>query len=307
MSILNFLKIVFIFCCFSLNSLANDELIIIQTVSTSKRSFAIRKGRATGVFVGQKSLFSSKDFSFTAQVTKVNREYSVWELQDKNAIVPFERNQVVNYTNSIDKVWTELSYLKFQRLVSEQIKKELKKSAVNLMIRGNYAKTFSESISEVDSSQTPSRVGTHFEGLYLHYLSPIYSLAFGIRYDIDVSTKESSGADNPPIDIASKRLFAIAEATYHFERMKNSRNHFFVTVGMGFGTSATTVNEETKTGAASILPNVRLGFESWPKHADYRLFAELVAETIATSESFEDGDEQTTNINNVKVAVGIKF
>src|SRR5690606_38636873 len=107
------LLVIFFIFLYPFLSLAKEELLIIQSVSDSRKTFVIRKGKAEGILVNQESLFTSEKFSLAARVVEVNRDYSLWRLSDPRATVPFQKGETVNYTNTIENLYTEIPMLRY--------------------------------------------------------------------------------------------------------------------------------------------------------------------------------------------------
>ena len=84
--------------------LPNDELVIIQAVSTTKKNFVVRRGFDQGISVGQESLFSTSSFSVLCRAVEVTRQHSLWVPLDKRANVPFDRKDYVTFSNNVEKV-----------------------------------------------------------------------------------------------------------------------------------------------------------------------------------------------------------
>ena len=68
----------------------------------------------------------------------------------------------------------------------------------------------------------------------------------------------------------------------------------------------TTISGTNTSGTARLLPYARFGY-LYDTGGSYDYTFETSAESISIKESFQDGDEQTTNLINVKVAVGLRF
>jgi hypothetical protein len=287
----------------SAKSFALEELIIIQTVSKSKMSFIVKKGLEDGITEGQTSLFSTDSISLTARAVKANRHFSQWVISQKETLVPFKKDQFVSFSNSIEKVWTEVPYLQLQKIQNQEEEKKLKGAHKNLAVRLHLNQALDESVSGVESSETPDRSGYGLEVMYSKMLGEQLEWGFGGRYDQEISSK----SEPLNLDIPTTRLLGLVDLTYHFDSMYSSRNHIYVGIGTGYGTSSTDVSGEIKSGSATILPMARIGYLTSPERSNYDLMIEASFESIAASESFSDGEEQTTNTSNLKLAIGVKF
>ena len=275
---------------------ADDELIIVQAVSKSGKSFVIRKGAAQGVATGQESLFSTKDASFTAKVIEVNRFFSLWNLKDNRGAVPFNKGEYVTYTNNIENIWTEIPKLQFAP------KEELVfKQSSNWIARLAYGFTMSESVSEADEDNTANRTSFQFEGVYANRVAVHWEWGIGLRLDRDNATLNES-----TLDVPTSRYMITAELNYHFANFARSDDNMYIGAAIAYGLSNTTVNESISTGTTLVLPIIKLGYIKRVS-ANYSLVFEGAVEAIAQSESFEDTDKQTTNIVNSKMSIGIRF
>ena len=148
----NFLVSLFIALLASVSVHADDELVLIQAKSDSGKSFVIRKGAEDGVSIGQQSLFSTKNASFTAVVIEVNRFFSLWRLKDNRGAVPFDKGNYVTFTNNIENVWTEIP--KLQTAPKEEL---VFRQSHHWTLRGNYSLAVSESVSDTDDDKTTDR------------------------------------------------------------------------------------------------------------------------------------------------------
>ncbi len=284
-------------------SFSLEELVIVQTVSLSKKTFVVRKGLEDGITEGQTSLFSTDKISLTARAVKANRHYSQWVVNEKKAIVPFRKNQFVSFSNSIEKIWMEVPFLQLQNIQNKAKEKERQETLSNITARIHFNQALDESVSGIESQETPERSGYGVELTYGRLLSENVEWNIGARYDQEVSSKTTP----VNLDIPTTRTLALANITYHFANLKDSRNHFYAGIGAGYGKSSSDVNGDIKTGPAIVLPTARIGYMTVPFKSNYGLLIEASFESISANESFDDGTEQTTNTTNVKLALGLRF
>lgn len=277
-------------------SRADDELLPIQAVSNSGKTFVVRKGAEDGVAVGQQSLFSTKNTSFTAVVIEVNRFFSLWRLKDNRGAVPFSKGDFVTYTNNIENVWTEIPKLQMAPK-EELVFKE--KSFWNL--RGNYSLAMSESVSDTDTDKTQNRIGYQLEVVYSRHFTVHWEWGVGIRLD-----RENTTIQEPALDIPSNRYMLAGELLYHFEKFKQNDDNVYLGVALAYGLSNTTIDESVSTGTTLVLPIVKVGYIN-RLASRYSIVFELAFESLAQTESFADTDEQTTNIINSKASIGVRF
>jgi uncharacterized protein (UPF0262 family) len=297
----------FLFLCLflisSVNSLANENLVIVQSISKEKKSFVIRKGRDAGISKGQVSLFSTTDISFTARAKEVTRHYSLWVLIDKEATVPFKREEIITYTSSLERVWNEVIITKLKEVEEQKEENFLREVTRSYFtVRASFAHALSQSTSEVSAETLDSRSGVHLEGVYSQRLNRNLEFGAGLRYDSD-----SAKGTNPDRTMPSQRYFIIADATYHFNQFRNSRSHLYGGIGAGIGRSSTDVDNTVKTGNATLLPYFRFGYETVPKKSFFSLIIEAQIESIVAKETFTGGEEQETSMVNSKISVGLRF
>jgi hypothetical protein len=295
--------ILIILFLFQVSIFANENLVVVQSVSKEKISFVIRKGRDAGVSKGQVSLFSTTDISFTARAKEVTRHYSLWVLIDKEARVPFKRDEIVTHTSSLERVWNEVIISKLREVELQKEENYVREITRNYMaFRASYAKSLSQSTSEVQAENIGQRSGIHLEGLYSKRINRNLEIGAGIRYDAD-----SYEGTNPERTIPSTRFFFLGDISYHFNQFRNSRSHLYAGIGAGMGRSSTEVGENVKTGNATILPYFRFGYETIPKKSFFSLLVEFQIESIVANETFTEGEEQETGMVNSKLSLGLRF
>lgn len=286
-------------------AVAKEELMIIQSVSSSKKTFVIRKGKSEGVLINQESLFTSDKFSLSARVIEVTRDYSLWQLSDLRATVPFQKGETVNYTNTIENLYTEIPLLRYDPKELAKEAREKNKIAElrpeHWLIRGNLSYTLAESVTDIAGDLESSRSGVNLEAQYLWSLTPKMSIAAGLRYD-----QENTSITEPNLDIPTTRVFVTGDYIYHFDYIGESRDHLYMAIGIGLGQSSTDVDGTISSGLATLLPSVRLGYQLALSNG-ISMVIESVAEAISANESFEDGTTQRTNLVNAKLAIGLKF
>ncbi len=284
---------------------AKEELLIIQSVSNTQKTFVIRKGKAEGVLVNQESLFTSEKFSLSARVIEVTRDYSLWQISDTRATVPFQKGETVNYTNTIENLYTEIPLLRFDPKELAKEAREKNKIAElrpeNWLLRGNLSYTLAESVTDTSGNLDSSRSGINLEAQKLWSLTPKMSIGAGLRYD-----QENTSIADPNVDIPTTRVFITGDYIYHFDYIGETRDHIYMALGIGLGQSSTDVDGTVSSGLATLLPSVRLGYQM-ALSSGISMVVETVAEAISANESFEDGTTQKTNLVNAKLAIGLKF
>lgn len=286
-------------CLFSLISLslkADDELVLIQAVSTSGKTFVIRKGAEEGVATGQESLFSTRDSSFTAVAVEANRFFSLWRLKDNRGAVPFAKNEFVTFTNNIESVWTELP--KLQLAPKEEL---VFKQSYGFLLRTNFSYAMSETVSNIDDEKTASRVGYQLEVLYGIRFAVHWETIFGFRFD-----RENATLQDPALDVPTNRYMVAGELIYHFENFARSDNNAYLGIGLAYGLSNTTVEDAVSTGTTAAIPIVKLGYINRIS-PNYSLVFEGSIESLSQKEAYTDTGDQTTNITNSKISIGLRL
>jgi hypothetical protein len=276
------------------HALSEDKLVVVQAVSTSKRSFAIRQGAADGLTLGQESLFSSRSMNFKARLIEMNRHHSVWKVSDERGQVPFSKEDIVTYTNSLENLWSYLPTL-------FKSPKEHFSVTKSWLIRGSYSYGLKESTSDVEASSVNTRIGLNFQGSYAKRFKAQWEWLAGLRYDRDVATLGNTG-----LNATTTRYLGMAEVLYYFDKSPFEKYHFYAGVGAGYGISNTSLSDEVATGTALVLPNVKVGFRH-KVGVSYSMIAEFSVEGISQSESFLEEEAQTTQIINTGISLGLRF
>lgn len=291
-----YLKLLFpmILLSFS-NFVLAEKIIIIQSVSDTQKTFVVQLGKKDGINQGQESLFSTEDVSLAARAVEVSRYFSLWELRDKNARIPFLKENFVVFSNSIQNIYSEIPLLKGRFTKAAYVPTH------HWIIRMSFSETLSESSSEADDQISATRRGYQIEGMWQKELNKKFSWGVGARMDNEVGL-----ITDPALEIPTTRLFAIAELSYNFPRFEDSKNHIYASVGLGYGTTTSEINRISGTGTAWALPVARIGVQNNNFNSLAWLF-EAVFESITSQEIFEDGQQQTTNFINAKFGIGVKF
>lgn len=286
------------------NLYAKEELTVVQTVSKDRRSFIIAKGIKDGISKGQEVIFANESVSVVCKASEVNRDYSLWIPIDTKITVPFNKEDIVSQNTTVygnvaldivsdpNKITPEADYNMVYRKF---------RTLNNYSLRAGYNRGLVQSSSSVSTEQSSGRSGYAFSLEYNYRFLPEFEMSIGGRIDNEVYRIE-----NPDLDIPTKRIMATMAATYHFVNFTDNKNNYYLSVAAGIGKSETTVDESVSSGTVTVLPEARLGF-IMPFSKSTALFAEGSIESINSTESFEDGTEQNTNILNLKMSVGLRF
>lgn len=279
-----------------------DELVVIKAVSKSKKTFVLPKGHSEGVRIGQKRAFTTDKISLIARVVETQNDMSLWEIDEKNAIVPFNRDDVVVLTSTTESIWTDIARIEkdFKTISSKYGPEQTNTNYI--VTRGSLSKGLTEATSETSADQKTTRNGLQLEATYSSPMKayPV-DLGLGLRYDRDAITVSS----NSSFTILNTRLFAIGELQYNFEYVGKLSGNFYTGIAVGYGQSTSTLEETKSTGPATLLPCFRIGFSQ--DFETYRMLYEAAMESLTMSEKFEDGTTQKTNLVNVKFSLGVRF
>jgi hypothetical protein len=277
--------------------LSNDELVIVQSVSSTQKTFVIRRGAEDGVVVGQESLFSTEKISLRMKALEVSRFFSLWALSEPRASIPFIKNDFITYTNNLDRISIEVSTL----VDNEKEYSEIILRDDFWIFRTAISFTFFESISSTEANNDSSRGGYQFEIFRPKQLYNQIEWAWGLRYDTEsVILKDTN------LEIPSNRILGMVEFIYNFPVFKRTNDNIYASLGGGIGSSSTTINGETSSGYAIVTPVVRIGYNK-AYSSNLVFLLEGTGEAISTTEVFASGEEQTTNLVNIKFTFGVKF
>jgi hypothetical protein len=292
------------FCLlFSVRAFAKEELTVIQTVARDRRSFVVGKGIKDGVLKNQEIIFANQNVSIVCKAIEVNRNFSMWVPVDRNITVPFYKEEIIS-SNSVVYGNVALEVAGDPGLVpSENINEIYKKFRLqdNITAKIGYDKALSQSTSSVSEDTNTSSVGFSLAAEYNNRLMPEFEMTYGIRYDHDVFTIEDQN-----LDVPVKRVMGTIGATYHFVNFSSSKQNVYLTIAAGIGKSTTDVNGEKSSGLVKLLPEARVGY-IMPFSRSTAMIFEAAVESLSSTESFDDGTEQTTNVVNLKGSIGLRF
>ena len=275
-----------------------EELVIVQAISNTKKSFIIRRGFAEGVRPDQEGMFSNSKFSFVARAIEVNRNYSLWRMLETETTVPFEKDQFVYYNGSPEKIEVEI--------VKVENRKERRRELFFepngfWSLRIAYSTAVQSTISNAESDLDTFRQGSQYEVTYHRNFKPNWEWGVGFRVDQETETIEDVS-----LEVPTTRVFAMGEITYNFDEGFGLGGTFYGTVGAGIGNSSSTVADEIASGAAYVIPNIRVGYQ-FSNFTKKGFLIEGMLESISATETFPDGTEQEILVNNIKAAIGFKF
>lgn len=271
------------------------ELIVIQAVSDTKRTFVTRNGKRQGLMVGMTGTFTAEDISILARAVSVTGQFAQWEVINPEARLPFEKGSMVTYYPATEYIWA---------LAPEAERRKYIKSMISLprrsfVYKGALTRGISESVSNVPASPT-TRGG--FMGEVYFEKDLMYHLAFdiGLRYEREV-------VNYPQASFLTIRSLLMADMIYYFEHFRDllSNGRMFIGAGVGYGLSNTQTIGLSQTGPVGILPAIKLGF-SLPFDEDWQFVMDGAFESLQTREQQQSGNIQTTTQTNFKVGFGLR-
>lgn len=286
----------------------NHHLVVIQKLSSTGKSFVIRKGRADQVFVGQRSLFTTKNISLVARVVTANREFSQWIIEDEQAKVPFQTGEIVTISYSVERVWSEIPKLmtdkRYNQILALEEKQLRRKynttSDSRFQILGSKTQGLNESTSSSENNDG-ERSGMNFKLKYIAPISNSFRWELGFRYDSEILT-----LTNPDVEVESQRYLVTAGIQARFRRFWAANATPYVSLTLGTGKSQSQINDSVQSGSATLLPSLTLGVD-FQMNKKTSVLAEISVESVNASESFSDGVEQTTNITSAMFSLGLEF
>ena len=220
-----------------------DELVVIQNVSSSRKTLVINKGAIDGVTYGQEAVFVSPKISISLNAIEINRHYSLWQVADPEAAIPFDIKEIVIYTTSPEALWAGNSYL-LSRLKEAKWDKES-----FWILRTHFSYALSESVADTASRQEVFRTGLQVEGMYARQVTQQVDWGLGVRFDYETMTIRG-----PSVTIPTQRLWAVGELIYNFTPFNKAKQSLYIGVGLGVGISRTIIDETTVGGLTSIMP-----------------------------------------------------
>jgi hypothetical protein len=271
------------------------ELIMIQAVSDTRKTFITRNGLRKGVHVGMKGTFTAEDVSILARAVNVTGNFTQWSVVNQELTIPFEKGSIVTYYPATEYIWA----LAPESERKKYIKSEVPRMKRSWVFKGAISRGLSETVSDAPAN-TSKRGG--FVGEIYHERDLYYNLAFdiGVRYEREIINY--SGAS-----FTTSRNLVIADLIYYFDGLRDyiSGGRFFLSAGLGYGLSNTTTVGLEQSGPVSLLPAVRAGV-SLPFSELWEFIFDSAFETLSTREEQKNGNIQTTNQTNFKVGFGLR-
>ncbi len=271
------------------------ELVVIQGISETKKSFITRNGKRQGVIIGMTGTFTSENISILAKAINVTGQYAQWEIINKEAIIPFEKGSMVTWYPAQEYLWAlspeseRRKYIKSQMIVTRS----------SFIFKGAITRGLSESVSDVQASN-PTRGGYMGEIYYEKPLTPTISFDVGLRYEQEVINYTG-------VSLTTKRNLAIADIIYYFDGLKEllGGGKIYVAAGVGYGLSNTETVGLSQSGPVGLLPAAKIGL-SLPVSSDWDFLLDSAFESLQTREEQQDGRVQTTTQTNLRMGIGLR-
>ncbi len=270
------------------------ELIMIQAISDTKKTFITRNGKRQGIIRGVTGTFTAEDISVLAKAINVTGNFTQWELLNQDAILPFEKGKIVTYYAANEYLWS----LTTESERRKYIKSEIPRIKHSWVFKGAITKGFSESVSDVPATTT-NRGGFLGEIYYERDIHGPMAFDVGLRYEREVVNY--TGAS-----LITLRSLAIADIIYYFEFLRDYvKGRFYLAAGAGYGLSNTSTVGLSQSGPVGLLPTVKMGI-SLPFDDTWEFLTDGAFESLQTKEQQENGRYQTTTQTNFKFGFGLR-
>ncbi len=271
------------------------ELVVIQGISETKKSFITRNGKRQGVIIGMTGTFTSDNISILAKAINVTGQYAQWEIINKEAIIPFEKGSMVTWYPAQEYLWA----LSPESERKKYIKSQMVITRSSFIFKGAITRGLSESVSDVQASN-PTRGGYMGEIYYERPLTPNISFDLGLRYEQEVINYTG-------VSLTTKRNLAIGDIIYYFDGLKEllGGGKIYIAAGIGYGLSNTETVGLSQSGPVGLLPAVKIGL-SLPVTQDWDFLLDSAFESLQTREEQQDGRVQTTTQTNLRMGIGLR-
>jgi hypothetical protein len=210
--------------------------------------------------------------------------------------VPFQKRELVTLNSSSDALWLEIPKLRTQINHISYFR-----TSNHWKFRTSFARSISETTSDVAAETEPSRNGVNIEILYGKRFHPRFEWDLGIRYDF-----ETSRLEEPVLIITTRRYVLAGEMTYHFSPQKRAKGNYYMSVGLGAGLSNTIVDEDISAGYALVMPSTSLGYVG-VINQDWAYTFNINGESVSAKEVMPTGEIVSNTIILTKFTVGLRF
>jgi hypothetical protein len=270
------------------------ELVTLQGISNSKKSFITRKGKRQGIFPGMTATFMANDVSLLARAVSVSGNFAQWQVINEDATVPWEKGTLVTWYSPNEYLWTlqpEKERQKYIKSVSMLPRK-------SFVFKGSLSRGLNESVSGVEAQET-RRGGYMGEVYFEKFLTHSLSFDAGIRFEREI-------VNYTGVSYTTTRSLLIGDLLYYFNAFNIlEEGRFYVGGGFGYGLSRTASSGLSQTGPVGLLPGVKAGI-NLPLADDWDFLFDGAFESLQTQEEQEDGRKQSTTQTNLKVGFGLR-
>ena len=274
---------------------AVDELVVVQAVSVTGKTFVIRRGVADGIERHQESIFTNSGASLYAVAVDVNRHYSLWKVRDERGKASFTKGDRIMFAPAVNDLWSNLPRFAQDR---ERLYFQAYDSWV---LRFHYGLSLGESISSIEGGRYRERQGIQLEGVYAKRFRTNMDWRAGLRWDREVTRLFS-----PTIDSVTYRYLMVGEINYYLAGTETDVEHYYVGTGGGWGVCSTQTQNVTQWGTCLSFPMIRLGYEY--RRSTYAFLWEVSVDSLYSRESIPGNrGRQTLNVINSRLTFGIKF
>lgn len=288
-----FLKFLIISLCYSATAEAY-EMMVVQAVSSSKKSFVTRNGKRQGIQKDMTATFVSDDIAVIAKALTVTSQFTQWELVNKEGAVSFEVGDIVTYHPAKEYLWA-LNPSEARQKYVEEVRPQVRHS---VLVKAATTRGLSESTSNA-APASASRGGVALDALYERLWTRNFAWDAGVRYEREVINL-SGGS------LITQRLMAIADLTYYFNPLDYFYGaRFFISAGAGYGQSSTEADGVIQSGNVVLLPSAKLG-TTLPFNREWDFIMEGAFESLKTSEKLESKQRQETTQSNLRIAFGLR-
>ncbi|MFA7613132.1 MAG: hypothetical protein WCY48_02775 [Candidatus Caldatribacteriota bacterium] len=285
--------IFFMLSVFSLSSFAY-ELVIIQAVSNTGKTFITRNGKRQGVQPGHTATFTAENVSILARAKTVTGNFTHWELVNPALNMPFTKGEIVTLYPAKEYLWA----LAPEKVREQYIRTQIPPQRKSFVFKGTFGRGISESVSDAPANAaTRGMIGA--EMYYEKDLGRHFAFDIGLRFDREAINYETSS-------FITNRSMLVADLLYYFRMLEEYiPGKFYVALGVGVGYSSTEVETLKQSGSVAMLPGFKLGI-SYPFNYDWEFLIDAGVESLQTNEKQESGDSQTTTQTNFKSTIGLR-
>ena len=270
------------------------ELVLIESISSSKQTFITRQGKRTGVGLGKKATFTANNVSLIAKAIEVSGDFTQWEVTNDFLDLPFKKGEVVTYYDATEHLWA----LAPEETKRKYIKSQIYRPRRNISFHTGFIQGLKETVS--DSPNNGIRAGMQVESYLESEINYNFKWAVGLRFareniNIDVGT------------LINDKFLAMADLRYYFNPIKKWYNtQIALALGAGYGQSQTNAEGATSSGYARVLPSSKI-MANIPISNNYQFILETAFETITARESFGNGEKQETTTSSLRYGAALRW